>query len=416
MKQPERLYNLRFTDACIIENNMWLMNMNFSGLFKVDLSSYDIEFESCIYDNEQIKSSYFARNIIYKYNKLWLLPYVGSSIVEYDIESNHMQFYINNLLKDTDCDNKVNHWTILYKEQAWIFPQILINTELPLYVFDLNKREYSEHISWNKALMEHGICGENHSITSILHKDEWVWIVVSGINELISYNLENGEMQLYSIGENIVLQSVSHDEYSFWLLAKNESSLLQWDQDQGIINKYEFNSDNHNLEGYSNIAIVQDKIIVLPRKGEKIVILEKKTETLKTLDSFPKGFRRIEGMETSSLIYGWKIFNNKLLLLPWSGNMLLELNLQTYELRGHSVELSDRMLRKAYRLPKMGIFSEKGIFPRQGFGGVRESEHFNLEDYFYVINKERDLKRAQIKKDEPGSGKRIYEYIKEELY
>lgn len=398
MEQLEKMRGLRFVDAYIEDNKMWAMNMNFSALFKIDLDSFIIEYVSCIYDKDNVKQNYYARNIFGKDNKLWLFPFKGNSVVEYDKSSNTMELSNYSSTKTADYREIVNQWTIIHKQQAWMFPRDLDSLTMPLLIYDMEKKKYIEHTNWGRKILEFGIDGQGCRITSLCQVGDWVWGVISGVPGLFAYDLEQSQMQFYNIGAGIELQAVSHDGNNFWVLTKNKSILLEWNKKLGIIKQFDLSQDK---EGFSNIALAQDRVIALPRFGSDIVILNRKDNELIRISSFPKTFQRLRGLEKSSLMYGWKVYNNKLLLFPWGGNMLLELDLKTFGIMGHSMELSE------------SLFHESYTFSDICQGKIIESSKINLENYLSFIKTYKGSNKKNIKEQVETIGKMIsYTVIK----
>lgn len=393
---PEYKY-LSFYDAYIENNEMWVSNLAFNGLFKVNLDTYEVNYVGSFKGEDVWQENLHRRVIRYK-DVLFFIPYSGKGICTYNLITKEMGFIPidseNNIIRVADA--------ILDGNFLWMFPGI---AGQPLLILNMDTLEVVKKPEWNEKAMAcmHENADLVFDISNVCRVGRKIWLAPCDISKILEFNMDTNNFQVHTIDDNYIMKSISYDGNNFWLTFANSKDVLSWEPVSKNIMVYREGSVTEKANcPYMNVIFNNDDVLVLPSSEEYIMKADKKTGSLIPINSYPQGFKRIRNY---TLFKGYTKKDGKILLYPRSGNQMLVMDCNTYEMTGNELIAPEQFDGTFYHnllQDKIKNEMEKGII----FESKDASNSLpNFLDALSSYNKKRDYKVI------PNSGKRIMENI-----
>jgi len=305
------------------------------------------------------------------------------------LESKKFFHYFSNEHKE--IFDKV-HAVCRIKNDVWILRDIF---EKILCVFSLENNSYSffelnisellEHVNSKnkKQLVREKVCLVNQKI----------WRCISGTNYIYSIDVSTKLLRFYRIPLDIDFFAINYDGTYFYLISSFGDWVIQWDEKKGVIDKKNINYGKKVYHAFRNILCIRDMYILLPFFYDKMEILnEKKENGIKC--EFPAQFRRI--YDKRGLFFNYFQDNERVLLFPFAGNGLIEIDSQTLKTKYFSICIS----RKEYM--KVQIAEYQNLI---------ESSISSLDDYIGLLVENKFNEKVSYS-NKQRIGKRIIRKVK----
>lgn len=261
-----------------------------------------------------------------------------------------------------------------YNNEIWIIPYSIDDK---IRIFNSNSKKIREIESIKNIAEKKGYTlNTEHCLSNILQKENILWTAIYRTAYIIALDMETKQLQIFSIGEDKKIESINYCEDEFWLSFYNTNLVASWKINYGIEEEYFAKPIQAiNGEALRFVYVTEKKIYGIPVRDNKICVIDKETGDSLSFE-YPSDFRRTYN-EQRCMFYDFVVHEDKLILLPYSVNYFIVLDLisvkaEFYECR---FERSDVM---AYYIENRLIRD-----------GLVESSSFHLLDFInYFQNRE----------------------------
>lgn len=311
---------LKFYDGARIEDRLFFANMTFNGIFYLDLKELSVHFVQR-FPGEALNAMALSMVTMVDNNNIYFFPHNSNSILRYNIKTQ-----IEEAIKMPDFDGEKFEMTgaVSWNNKIYMFPILL---KRGIYVLDTQRQELIK----DKKLSELFADTDFRCVNVFSVNDKHVLLSLDGSNQLIEIDLDTKEIvSLETLPADIQIYTVCYDGAHYWILQKQSSDIYEWDREHGILQRYvnenltKKGRDHISFPLYSNLVFLEKEILVLNCLAEHVLRINKEKKVIEDPIDFPKGFRLVNRrFEGWPICDQYTIFENKVLLHPNGGNMLL---------------------------------------------------------------------------------------------
>lgn len=362
--------HLKIGSTCRVENRIYFCNITFNGVFYLDIEDFTIHFVHR-FSFAPDYAVRLSKDISLAYNHaIYFFPSYTNVILKYDILEQQEE-----AIPIPDFHDKLIDVSGIAKRQdmVYIFPAEL---EKGIYVFDLKKQQVKKDLELSSLFHSGFLCSSGHIFYD--HED-CVLIGEYGGNQIVKINLATKRIIANQIVEGMQIFVMCFDGSHYWILPMESTDIYEWDMEKDILQKYtnEYvewrRADYIGQRPYSNLVFLKDEILVLNCYAKKILRIDKEKKTIGNSVEYPEGFRLVNSQFSDWPVYArYTMLEDKVLLYPYAGNMLLIYDMASKKLVGKDLLVSEKevpYLRKALK----ESFMEKSECIEDGDFGILES-------------------------------------------
>lgn len=332
---------LKWIGCCQNENKIYFLNMSFNGLFYLDLDDLLIHFVHRFSFEQANAKSLSATVTLFYENAIYFFPNQTNVIMKYDFYKKQEQ-----VIPIQNYEEKffVTADVVRLQDFIYMFPTRL---EKGIYVFDLQKGEVKKD-SELSSLFETSFPFDNNVL---MRNGHCVLLGMYGSNKLIEIDLVTKKI-IYSktFEEDIHIYAVHFDGNHYWILQTESTDIYEWDRENDTLQVYR---NEHAEWGksksisvppipYSNMIFLGNEILVLPFTMRSILRIEKESKTIEEPIVLPKEFRLVnKAFSGWPVCYQYTALEDKILLYPCRGNMLLVYDTITKQMTGKEMAVSE---------------------------------------------------------------------------
>lgn len=263
------LNRLSFYAQVVIENELWISNSLFNGLFRLDLESGRIRFAGSFpqHNPEDGELHLFAK----KYGeKLYFFPKCSKSIDIYDLKTGEFTYVECRANTRNGYVTAIDAFPV-DEERIIIIP---CYSQMPLQEISLKR----EAVIRRTDLIKSSRCVQNETGTMSLYACKMgkeIFYPIHGTNKVGSYHLEEKKEKIYSIkGLERILGDIISDGNDLWINA--DQGIYQWNP---YADKLKFICDCLSVkEGWmEQFILYRKKVICIPRWLGSIKIIDRET-------------------------------------------------------------------------------------------------------------------------------------------
>lgn len=288
-------------------------------LYRTWLKDYRVELEKKMILNDHDNKSF--SNILRNDDKVYFIAlFDGYKIIEYDLISKQLTTLYRHEVKGMQV-----YKAFLIDGKIFLFPSQL-GKAVCIYSIKSGEVEY-QYINWEELLQDTNIDYNEHLLFWIDCSDDIIFGVIDGTSYLFRIEIKS-EMKctIDTLRKDYKAASFNiHENTKYITLSDKDNRLICIGQD-GDIEEIELGKGNK--WAYGNVVAYDNKLFVLPNRNENIWVIDKATSRKQIL-SYPADFcRRSEW----SLFFQPILHENKMCLLPHSGNGTLIINMDSCEI------------------------------------------------------------------------------------
>lgn len=297
-----------------------------------------------------LEKQYLHRQIIRHKDYLYFTPFIGNSIVRYDIRFNTKRtFFISSGDEYFFADAK------LYKNNIYLFPRIL---KYGLWYFDTDLNSFTEDESFSESLKKVGLKEEQRFDTFSVDIDDGIlYFVAVGKCYIFRYDIQSKTLDYIKI-KDASLRNLLLDNNNIWLTSLEKCCVYCVDKRNGEFIEYEKESLN---DYYHRVVKCGARIMLLPVEGYNIEeIIDGKIVSPfdirdngnvdETVDSFAEPY----------------VLDDKIVFLP-----LMDKKIKVINLEDNSINLVDFNVDEiADRKKYLSLFSKQEIYESAEYGLV----------------------------------------------
>lgn len=388
--------HLRCASVCKIEDRIYFSNITFNGLFYLDINDLSVHFV-----HQFSEERFDAIDLSTDKNVIYFFPNSTNTIMRYDVlkqqekmipiqSYNGKSFQIAGIAQRQDL--------------IYMFPGQLGQG---IYIFDLHKQKVEKDKTLSLLFGQASFCG------NVILEDNSVLLSMYGKNQLVEINLDTKKIiNLWKFEEKMQIDTVHFDGDHYWILQTESTDIYEWNRENDTLqvytNKNPIWADEVPISSvpYSNMIFLEDEILVLNYSLKSILRINKEKKTIENPIEFSEEIQLDNCSFSGFPIYSqYTILEDKILLYPYRGNMLLVYDKETGRMSGKDLIVSEK------EIPYLDeVVYSKYMKQYMKQGKCRESgEQLTLEDYIVVI--EKDIIKNQDNSLYENVGRLIYQEL-----
>lgn len=255
---------LFFTTCLYYKSNLYVSADNINAIIKCDLKTKQTEMIGSFGESNSFGKS-MGNKMLKSNNIIYIFPWNGSSIIEYNLENNEMKNYYDKNLK-----NNVYVTGDVYQGKVYMIPWNLNNDIL---AFDTE----SKQIVQCGALLNTKLI-----ISDIEVENNYIYIVSKFSSDIIKFNMDNGKCTLFSIGKyNGYRKNLIKDSY-LWLLNDDGSKLIKYNKTSGKYKEFCLGENNE----YFHMIYANNNIWIFSKDTFEAVCFDINTEQIEHIDLY----------------------------------------------------------------------------------------------------------------------------------
>lgn len=301
----------RFYCGKVINDMLYFSNLEFNGLFKMDLSTGITEFVD-FFDDEPLDAKRLHRKVLLSGKNIIFLPQWGNKIHIYNMSNKEQK----SIIVPQETKGKAIADGAVTNEGVLLFP---MKCGQLFYRLDTTKGILYEDTLFNSWLAEYDSFEKQYQFSRIAVKKDQVWAAVYGSNIICCFDLLSKKVKTYET-ELKDIQGVYNAEDGLWVSCLEDTNIYHWRTDESI-EIYLNNDILKDEEVYAQIIEFQDQVYVLPSHSKNIFAIE--GDSLKKVN-FPRSIQFIKEEEYS--FFGYDISDETLWILPYAANMALAIS------------------------------------------------------------------------------------------
>lgn len=374
--------HLKFGSNCLVDNNIYFFNRTFNGVFYLDLKDFSVHFVHK-FDVEWAGTIGLSMNsecLFYK-GAIYFFPTKTNIIMKYDIVRQQEQ-----IIEIPDFDDKdFNVTNIIQRHnRVYLFPTIL---KKGIFVLDLLKDKVIKDNTLSSLFKSDLCCGNVLDVNK-----NSILLSMYNSNKAYEIDLNTAEMIDYSgmFQNDLKIFSIFFDGNNYWILQTESTDIYEWDKENGLLQKYTSESivwEDKIGVPYSNLIFLDDEILVLNYSLKHILRINKKKKTIETPLLYPKGFRLVNNAFCHQNICDYYIvLEDKVLIYPCRGNMLLIYDKETKQLSGRELIVSEKEVPYLRQIVEESFIRNESAVENDDFG--------TLETFLCMIGKKENKRSA----------------------
>ncbi len=320
-----------FGDAYFDEDIMWYFDNSIFSLCRMNLKTGKVDILA-VYTGER---TFGARRIFANKGVLFITAYNSSDILKYSKSENKIDVLKN--VQETFLPEYLHNfydYHMCIEDKIWFFSTYY---EKPVYYFDMQTEQFYQDDILNKYISKHIEKGKIAALYANGYKDCY-WTALYNTNIFIKHSLKDRSIEEFKIVDaNIHLNAICYDGEKIWLTQSDNGNIICIEKSGKIINIFEGISNGVGKE-FSKIINTRDRIVVLPRLGDTLLLIDKKDMKMRKVNLTEMD------LDYVSSKHGWaKILNcleleDKLFFLPWGLDSLFTIGRSGSELK--KIEIS----------------------------------------------------------------------------
>lgn len=248
-----------FCDAVFEDGYMWVFDNLIQAICKINMDTFKMEIISC-YEGKEI---FVVQKILLYQNKFYMSTISSAKILIYDrkMQGNREAFYLQEPLEDKGPIGTF----FRYDNCLYFLPRRI---DERIICFDILTGRY-----FNKIFLESDMKNElkkyGLNIKCYYYYEDTIWFVLQGTSFYLRYSMSNGNVELFKTqGKECALEKICYDGEHVWLTESDNSDVIC--EGEQIVKIYEEQS-------YSRLYFINACITILPKYGNKLVLIEKGT-------------------------------------------------------------------------------------------------------------------------------------------
>lgn len=315
--------NLNIINAYVDDEYLYAVDCDYNIFFRAQRKdNYKVEWLGVINRYKQGKEDKVCA--IYRYkDSLFLFSLFSYNVIQYNFNSGNFTYYY----PEEDYNESISvQATCRINNEIWIFQNSLESRFCIFSMEDLGYKFFnidtSEIVLNVKEKDVERITKENIYIV-----DRKIWRFVPGTNYIYNIKCDTKEIEIYRVDLNIKIFMMDYDGENFILTTMYGDRILLWDPRSGIKDIKIVNYGNKIERAFIGVLHCSKYYILIPAYYYKIILVE---ENGKVIDdyAFPTQFKKLPN-NPRGLFLNYCVANSRILLFPFGGNNLIEIDLDT---------------------------------------------------------------------------------------
>ena len=384
----EEKYDLNFMDAYLDKEYIYAVSRESNIFFRAKRDNgYSVEILGVVNGFRNIYTGKIY-TVQYYQNSLYMFADSTYEVARYDFESRKISYYCP---AEQEEGFDIVRGSCRIGNEVWILRDSFVGK---LCVFSLEDCSY-RFFDLDISILINSIRQKNVKRVSkenVCPVGNKVWRCIPGTNFLCAIDVTTKRVELHKVESDIEIFTISHDAQGFYLISIFGDYVIQWDENRGVIDKKVINGGEKTFKAFRDILHVNGGYILLPNTSEHIKFLSEAKGMIEECE-LPSQFHRIGSAK--GLFFHYLLENDKLLLFPFGGNGLIEMDTNTLLSKYHPI----RILKE--ECIKVLLAENKA---------VTESEMASLDSYISLLGSDYCMRKKEYSPD-GAIGRRIMKTI-----
>lgn len=378
----KKIYLMQHDCLTADENKLWYIASRFSSLIEINRITGEAR------ELFSLKKEGQYRALIKDKNKLLLIPAGTGYLWIYDIVDRETMFYP---IPDE----------VFYEGQNWSAKYIKLDNYVyfswasPVIVkYDLSDGQWKSLTKWRELLPIDFQC-DNWFLNETFSYNGFLYFQIGTSKMILKLNPDNDEFDIVSlhISEKVVSIDntvLSNDE--LWIKCRNSNGTVSiyycrnWNtyQCEKFLDINIESVNDNDIRMFSIIERMENKLLLLPGRYDKVWILNIENKTISVSDRYPTVFcdrLRPDWFSAFNYYKGLKINGKFLVIHPWT-HQLIEINEDEGDAKNIPIRFSDEILEEMIK----NEFENAAIY-REGI--------LNLDDFIQYVRFSREKKLTE---------------------
>lgn len=335
-EMTEETESICLVDACIEGSILYAAGYEWNILLEYDIERLELK-QLGRFDGFQFPVS-VQICAIYKYEeKLFCFSKNSYEVAEFDLISKRFKYYCS---KEGLHKQALICSTCRVGDEIWMFreafdPLVMVfsmrSGEYFRYPIDIRNRGKEDKYMWQY-------------FESSINIGSQIWRCVPGSSDLIVLDTKKLESRVIKTNLDIPFLAMSSDDEVLYILSMDGKYVVKFDVDTNETTVYETGYTGTMDWPFRQGIKIETYFFLLPCFEQTIVCYEIKEREMHFLKRLvlPKEFKKVHDIEHKSLFLGWKIVGNHLYLLPFGGNGLLCIELDSLHISYFPIKISEQ--------------------------------------------------------------------------
>ena len=335
-EMTEEVENISLTDAYIEGTTIYAAGHEWNILLEFDIEHLELKrlgwFDGFLFPFS------FQNLAIYKYQeKLFCFSKNSYEVAEFNLISRSFKYYHP---KEDHCEADLLCSTCCVGDEIWMFREAF---DPMVMVFSMRNGEYFQYPIDNRNRRKEDKY-MRLSFESSINMGSQIWRCVPDSSDLIVLDTKKLENRVIRTDLGIPFLTMSSNDGFLYILSRDGRYVVMLDVDTNETVVYETGYTGTVDMPFSQGLKTETYFFLLPCFEQTIVCYEIKGRELHFLKSFilPEEFKKVHDAEHRTLFLGWKILDNHLFLLPFGGNGLLRIELDSLSISYYPVKISEQ--------------------------------------------------------------------------
>lgn len=344
-------YDLAYLDCytgVVEEDKLYVVNVSFGMLLEYNLKSFTYKV-LCPINLPDITQPVRVNSIIKKENFIYMSIENSWNIFEHNLQTGQSKVYGSNF-SYIDGSMLVRK-SLAYGDEIWMFPYDIMQ---PVRIFNIRTKEFETGILIGECLLKTGgkINSQYRLDFHMFQEDNIIRVAIYNSPYIMEINMESCECKLYEIDGSSKIALMFYKNGKYLLSFMGSNILAVWHPKQGISEKYFPEEISAQPDWtYQYIYADEEKIIAVPVKMQNVCMIDRKRQETSIIN-YPEDFARVHIM-TRWMYQDGLTYGEKLVLLPFSVNKFIIINLDNGEMETYACRIQKDEIEKYYTLPRL---------------------------------------------------------------
>lgn len=343
------------------DNKLYVVERELGLLMEYDLDDFSYQILTQLDYNKMLGGVWAVNNIVKVKDIIFLAFRNHDFLMSYDIKTGNTEIH-----GEDSKEKKGIEKCVFFKNEIWMFP---IFSSQKIKVFDVISKQFRSKECLQEYLQTKRYINDEKRIWFITDVEGILYFALLNTPYIFTYNVSDGDIQIYETEKNDRIAKVVHDGDQFWISFVDNCKIARWDIVKGIQEIIEIGEIKIDDRKNPILGVFKrnDIMFVVPTFFPRVYSYKRNGEGLSL--EYTEDFNRIKPDKKSASFRTFIFRKNQLFMFPFEADRIIIADLETGELRSQECTLTKQE----------GILY--GITGRAFREGIVEKDWFSLEDF-----------------------------------
>ncbi len=201
--------------------------------------------------------------------------------------------------------------------------------------FDTVTEKITEYASIEKRICDHGIRFEGGQFIYASIENDRLWFAIYNTPYIASYNMKKDEWRFYSLADYGKVSIICFDGSDLWIGFMDQNIFLSWEPKCGVKEIFQISDSKLRMDKGDPFKYIygdRNYVYVIPTYDNNIYAVHRVTKQIESTD-FLQNYNRTDIRSYVPLFYVCIRVENQLILLPYSIDKIVVINMETAKLQ-----------------------------------------------------------------------------------